>query len=318
MKRLLLILVLSTNCAQASPLIDDQEYLEQAERFFKQFSKMPEHKQFFTDKLVTTDDLYADFIKNIVIRPEKIPHKFFCDLIEKNNTLSITPRPYYIIPPIIHQIWVGPNSRERFEKIRQTWIAQHPGWLYILWTDNEVKQLNLINQDFYDRTQSYAVKANILRYELLYLFGGLYSDIDSECIKPFDIIHRAYSFYAGVYDTEIINNSIIGAAPRHPILKHVIQKIRDNKEIKQPLIGQNNANNLEYMDVLYTTGPHLFTKAFLEVAEQYASEVMIFPNDYFSPTVTWMLQTKGDSIEGAQIKPETFSIHGFASTWYKK
>jgi inositol phosphorylceramide mannosyltransferase catalytic subunit len=291
-----------TQAQTKKPLsIDDAAYLEQAEKFSELFSVIPEDTKSSDKDFPAVNDLYDKFIKNIVVKNQKGLDPFFYKLIKNNNSFPKIIQPYYTIPTIIHQIWVGPKPYGRFDNLRKSWIANHPGWLYILWTDKEVKHLTLVNQDLYDRAKNYGEKADILRYELLYLFGGLYADIDTECMKPFDVIHRTYSFYAGSDGLNLIHNSLIGSTPHHPLLEHVITRLRDNARLSS---------------IPYKTGPFHFTKALLEVAKPYASQIMIFPPDYFTPPVITMHKTASDSIKGAEIKPETFSVHGWAASWW--
>lgn len=135
------------------------------------------------------------------------------------------------IPKIIHQIWVGPKPiPESYKKFQQTWKYFHPDWIYKLWTDKDVKSIKLHNQNLYDRTKSYIEKADILRYELLEKFGGLYVDLDFECLKPFDKLHYRYDFYTGISHNnqgEIVNNAVIACHRNHPLIKAIIRNIKD-------------------------------------------------------------------------------------------
>jgi mannosyltransferase OCH1-like enzyme len=45
-----------------------------------------------------------------------------------------------MIPKIIHQIWVGDQSK-RPDKLIQTWIDKNPSWQHKLWTDDNLPNL---------------------------------------------------------------------------------------------------------------------------------------------------------------------------------
>jgi mannosyltransferase OCH1-like enzyme len=87
-----------------------------------------------------------------------------------------------VIPRIIHQIWLGPLTPP--SKALDSWKKKHPNWEYRLWTEDNLP--NLKNQHAFDVSDNYPQKADILRYELLEQFGGVYVDADVHCIKPVD------------------------------------------------------------------------------------------------------------------------------------
>jgi mannosyltransferase OCH1-like enzyme len=88
------------------------------------------------------------------------------------------------IPKIIHQIWIGPKKRPDIwmDSVRD--FCKVFDYEYKLWNDDNVKDLNLTNQKYYNKEQSYHGKADILRYELLYKYGGVFIDADSVIVKP--------------------------------------------------------------------------------------------------------------------------------------
>lgn len=45
------------------------------------------------------------------------------------------------IPHIIHQTWRSEEIPSKFSKWIQTWVKNHPGWTYYLWTDESARQL---------------------------------------------------------------------------------------------------------------------------------------------------------------------------------
>lgn len=59
-----------------------------------------------------------------------------------------------------------------------------------LWTDEHVARLPLFNRAEYDKATNYGAKSDILRYELLYVYGGVYVDCDMQCIGSFERLHQ--------------------------------------------------------------------------------------------------------------------------------
>ncbi|HCT52382.1 MAG TPA: mannosyltransferase, partial [Balneola sp.] len=45
-----------------------------------------------------------------------------------------------MIPKIIHQIWIGDQSKRPSEMMK-TWQDMNPDWEYMLWTDDNLPQI---------------------------------------------------------------------------------------------------------------------------------------------------------------------------------
>lgn len=224
-------------------------------------------------------------------------------IYEARNFKTLAPHKDFVIPPIIHQIWLGGPFPEKYQRYQKTIFDNHNGWLYKLWTDEDIKRLELYNKNFLIKACSLAEQANILRYEILDIFGGVYIDTDAELLKPLIPFHKRFDFYVGLegFPTTRIGNAIIGACPDHPILKKTIKLIKNNwfeHTCKQ------------HSPQLDRSGVVLWTKIILEeiLLHQRAT---IFPHTYFYP---W--SRKGNRKK--YIKPETFMVHDFDMTWSKR
>ena len=89
------------------------------------------------------------------------------------------------IPRIIHRIWLGGDPlRDEFDHYGDTWRNHHPGWEMRLWTEDDLPELGLTEALARGRHQ--AERADVLRYELLERFGGVYVDIDFECMRSLE------------------------------------------------------------------------------------------------------------------------------------
>lgn len=209
------------------------------------------------------------------------------------------------IPKIIHQVWLGSPLPEEFKMLQQTWMEHHMnrGWIYKLWTDEDVAQLQLYNQEFYDATDNYGVKSDILRWELLYNYGGVYIDMDYECLRALDELHYTYDFYTALQplDTLFIQlgAALVGARAGHPILKHCIETIKDDWHHK---------------GAPKKTGPVHFTKSFYAMAGKDGNKDIAFPAFYFYPL--GCRETVDNRIEW--VKRGAFAVHWWAKSWMPK
>jgi mannosyltransferase OCH1-like enzyme len=85
------------------------------------------------------------------------------------------------VPHILHFIWLGKETYP--ENIIETWKRFHPGWKVMVWKDDDVSSLQMINDSIYHLSKNSYQKSDILRLEVLYTHGGVYCDTDIVCMK---------------------------------------------------------------------------------------------------------------------------------------
>ncbi len=131
-----------------------------------------------------------------------------------------------MIPPIIHQIWVGPDPMpDEFQEYRRSWQRHHPGWEVRLWTEETVPE-GVRRPEVYDRLRVPAERSDILRLEVLYRYGGVYVDTDFECRRSIEPLIDGADFFTAYLKPGRVNNAIIGSAPEHPILDRALAELR--------------------------------------------------------------------------------------------
>jgi mannosyltransferase OCH1-like enzyme len=130
------------------------------------------------------------------------------------------------IPRIFHQIWVGPDPfPEECVAYQETWIRHHPAWELRLWTEENLPA-DLERREAYELLRRPAERADILRLELLYRSGGVYVDVDFECLRALDPLIEDAEIFAGYRKPRRVNNAIVGSVPGHPVLAQAIRQIR--------------------------------------------------------------------------------------------
>ena len=96
------------------------------------------------------------------------------------------------ISPIIHQTWKNSSLPPFFDGLAETWKMYHPTWEYILWTDE-------MNRDFikehypfflekYDQYPQNIQRVDAFRYCVLSKMGGVYVDLDFECLENMECL----------------------------------------------------------------------------------------------------------------------------------
>jgi mannosyltransferase OCH1-like enzyme len=259
---------------------------------------------------------------------------FFRLLYNKHSPDVVRSRFDLKIPKIIHQIWLGSKLPAEYEQYRKSWLDNHPNWIFIFWTDNpinynqgtvlsdfneltdflnhpqssikhiviDVKNVNFDNKCFYDEAINYGEKSDILKWEVVYRFGGTYVDTDFECLKPLDDLHYAYDFYTGIQplDTHMVQlgAALYAAHPGHRVMKACVEKIKDNQDVKQ---------------IVVKTGPIHFTRMFFAFADKQGSIDVALPASFLypcgydqrgMPAIIWQ-------------RPESYAIHHWAGSWLK-
>lgn len=259
------------------------------------------------------------------IRFEKSSRKELKDLFWKNNFLKFSQNLYYLnaqhpqqraakvpIPKIIHQIWLGGPLPDTYKPWIETW-NHIPGWEYKLWTDKEAQEFGLANQEFYDKAKNYGERANILRYEILHKFGGLYIDVDIECVDIafFDFAHKNYDFYVAMEPLAhgvAACNAVIGSIPKHPLLGKLIADMPAYFATTPIAELPKNTNYF---------GPIYFSRKLLEYGINRDYVDVVLPPTYFYPFSLRDLLHEGLNCRKYYIFPETAALHWWDGSWLK-
>ncbi|MGB8367489.1 MAG: glycosyltransferase [Candidatus Babeliales bacterium] len=213
------------------------------------------------------------------------------------------------IPKIIHQIWIGSPLPQKYERLQQSWKEKHPDWEYILWTEKDIEEFGLTNKYWYDKTPNFAQKADIVRYEVLYRLGGVYIDMDFECLQSLDPFHHTCDFYTGIAQWWRFRlfNGLIGSMPGHPILKECIESM--NLDVKH--------HSDPRLNVTYTTGPEHLTRCFIQKISD-NGKCIAFPSNYFYPWPWYRKHENKPQQIMRWIKPESFAVHHWAESWFNQ
>lgn len=247
---------------------------------------------------------YADMDQELVAAFKRNYEKNISDQLDDQN---------YRIPRIIHQIWLGGEVPEKYHKWMAVW-ASLKGWEYRLWMDEDVKSLNLYNKDVYELSKNKGEKSDILRLELLSQYGGVYVDVDYECVNVdvFEELHKQYDFYIGFEPLQhgVIStrnmfkmcNALIASIPHHPLVKHLIVNMKANYLAYHPFTG-----------ALERSGPSYLTRVICEYILQNPDRYrnMYLPCTFFYPF------TEKDLMSGKSFEclPETAGIHYWSGSW---
>ena len=209
-------------------------------------------------------------------------------------------------PKKIHQIWLGEKSMQGIcKKWMNSWKDLNPQWEYKLWDEKNIKELNIDDLNVYSKKFNPGYRSDILRYIILKKFGGMYVDIDFECIKPLPTNFLQYKFIAGMMfgNNPCIGNSILMSAPNFLLMDNILSYIKQ----------KDYRNDVNY--IIKNSGPYTVTREFFNLKKTNQNECLILPSNYFYPYPNFMLNKQIDRY--SEIEDVSIGIHHWEMTWMK-
>jgi|SRR5579871_2318088 len=195
------------------------------------------------------------------------------------------------IPRTFHRIWLGSRPMPlEFVEFGISWLAHHPGWNMHTWTDAHAA--GLANRETMARSVARSGKANVLRYEILWRYGGVYVDTDFECRKNLEPLLENVSCFVGLQSPGLANNAIIGSVPAHPFLHDLVANVHAGVRTHRLSIKQS--------------GPYYLTERL-----RGRRDVTVFPTEYFYPYQWHERWRRHEHFPGA------YGVHHWSLSWRK-
>jgi mannosyltransferase OCH1-like enzyme len=130
-----------------------------------------------------------------------------------------------VIPRIFHQIWLGPDPfPDDYGAYRESWRRHHPDWELRLWTESNLPE-NLRRPEAAERLRAPAERADILRLEVVHRFGGVYVDVDIECLRSIEPLLDGVELFIGLAKPGRVNNALLGSVAGHPLLDRALDEL---------------------------------------------------------------------------------------------
>jgi glycosyltransferase involved in cell wall biosynthesis len=220
------------------------------------------------------------------------------------------------IPAVIHQTWKDADVPAQWKKWADSWRLHHPGWGYRLWTDSDNRTFLQEHYPWflpvYDGYAEPIMRADAIRYFLLDHFGGLYVDLDFECLSPVDGILDGHELVLGCEPqahtqlllarqrgfSRIVGNAFIASRPGHPFWAHAHRQ----------LVGAHRMPG-----ALDATGPFFLSRA-IDSAPEPASITILGPEVLYpeaSPYATELFGPQKADYERAH------AVHHWSGSWVR-
>ena len=230
-----------------------------------------------------------------------------------------------MVPKVFHQIWLGNKPIPRMlSAYTQTWRAKHPTWVFELWDD--ARSNALVQEQYsklwpmYESLPYLTQRVDVIKYLVLYAFGGVYIDFDCECLKPIDsllthpvcigleprdeVLHREFPFFLG--------SAYMSATPQTPFFRATIEKCEAQLQLLTPRWPELS----KYDYVMETTGPTLINRVYHDFEEK--EQVKLLPPEIIGPFRgrEALLYRENKKIGyGAEKRSEAYVIHHFVGSW---
>jgi len=229
----------------------------------------------------------------------------------------------HTIPKIIHHTWKTKDIP--YDVFKQEWVDSwrhtHPDWEYKLWTDED--NINLIKEHYpwfletYEGYDQNIKRADAIRYFILYHYGGMYVDLDFECLKSIEPLIKNVKCGVCIEPKQNRKEDI-----DHFVCNAFMVSARYHRfwhEVHKEMIEDSKTGKYKSKDAVTETGPKLLTR----VLKRYKS-ITIFDNEetFLWPDVnhikTWGVDKKYLKFKGGhKISDKNYGIHYNTVMYYE-
>jgi inositol phosphorylceramide mannosyltransferase catalytic subunit len=202
---------------------------------------------------------------------------------------------------MVHSVWIGPNPAPRVWMDSVQNFSEKYKYTYILWDNQRVENFPMKNRKHFVAAQSWAGKADILRYEILEKYGGIYIDADTVIVQHamLNLLLQTFnddSAFGYEDDNGLIANGVIVAKKHSAFMQALIDAIplRDHSE-----------------PAWRATGPLFVT----DMYQRYKNtiDIRVYPSIWFYPR-SWHGITTLDLHTTLQLPPESMMFQYGYST----
>ena len=209
------------------------------------------------------------------------------------------------IPRVLHQTWKTADLPAEFAANVRGFEALHPAWRRVLWSDAAMEQL--VRQHFPQYLAAYLalprniMRADLFRYMVLFVHGGLYSDLDVVFLRPHDDLIADCALLLGAETddtaaTPFVAQHMIGSCPRHEFWADLLREA----------LGRPLDEVRAYADPLDTTGPFFVTRVWRANRQKYRAKILKMA---YLCAPAWMTRPEFALPEAAH------SVHACVGSW---
>jgi alpha 1,6-mannosyltransferase len=273
--------------------------------------------------LLTPLILLAIFDKSTTYRqiPRSVP--------DTNTTIYLSP-----IPPLIHQNFffsdTAKHTRYRPSKYQMSW--QTSQFAYTFYSD--AAALTLLQNHLPEYLPTFLalptpiLKTDFFKYAVLYVHGGIYSDLDVSLIHPLpwpELQEYDASMLVGIEGDNTLTGLsrglqfeswTIASVPKHRVLLCALNRVRDKTQVYAPIWSP--LTNIEEI-IMDWTGPGIWSDCVTEyIGEDERDKLHRITEPKQIKDVLVLPRRSLGSLDGEEIGDEVRGKHFFQGLWKKK
>jgi mannosyltransferase OCH1-like enzyme len=269
-------------------------------------------------------DVYSQHLEYDLVKGNTNDSESYKFLKKKISDLAYRADSLHKIPKIIHQIYEDPaGPTEMLLELAASWKEHHPDWEYRFWGKAAIEEFMMEFFPGLIRTYNefkYPVQRwDAIRYLILYQMGGLYIDLDYECIESIEPLLINTSCCLGLEPSSnavrfnkslIIGNAFMASIPGHGYFRNVIDEVFCR--------GSQFVNLVRGTEIMESTGPFMMTRVFDNFERK--EDVTLIPADLVTPLTYTEVQMLIHGLETQEIEnkvEKAYAIHYFFGSWWK-
>lgn len=187
-------------------------------------------------------------------------------------------------PPLVFQTWKTKKLPKHLQKLYNKWdgLCKKYGYEHILYTDEDLR--NFVKDNFpqylqlYDSFTNPLERVDFARYVILYVHGGVYSDLDVMPLKPID---RWLSMNRIVLGTEPKEHRELLYKDKKVVLCNAFMISPPKQEIWKNLLEYIASNYKPYSRVVYNTGPMAMTNFYDAYPFQFKNVIILGACEFY-------------------------------------
>lgn len=270
------------------------------------------------------NDIYAPYVTKS--SDESYDSQYSSDEYSYNSYSTYTTdesNDCYKTQRIIHQTWKSDDLSDIFCEWRDEWLKMCPDYKYKFYTDDDLR--HTVEQHFpqyltfYDSLKHNIERVDVWRYMILYIEGGVYSDLDVIPLKNIDkwmdmgkvvLGTEPYEHSYGLYGRkEVICNAFMISPKKDPFWMDLMDFIVETYKNNGPV---------------HTTGPMAMTKFYEQYPEKCKDIVITDPSVFYpltngktNKTQEYNGRTFYHVSNTCDIK-DAYTVHLWSNTWCNK
>lgn len=207
------------------------------------------------------------------------------------------------IPKILHRTWKTKQiDYNIFAKtVVDSWEKHNPDFEFNIHSDED--NLNFISTyypwflEIYNSYPKEIFRADAVRYFYLLHYGGVYADLDVECMN-YIFTDLTHNIHLVTNNKDWVSNAIMMSAPGHSFWKQVILN---------GLIKNKDVDN-----VLYSTGPAMISNVFYDQSVSFQQKCHLPASKYYPIKYYENFDEKYNV-----LNKDVVTVHHFAASWVK-